>query len=87
MVGRELPLSSIVAPADTPGAPQVRPREMWIDVVRGETVLLIIVFHSTGLLRYGRASAPKHAVTFNNLSEPYWMPTSASSRDCLPIPL
>jgi fucose 4-O-acetylase-like acetyltransferase len=48
---------------------------MWIDVVRGETVLLIIVFHSTGLLRYGSAPAPRHAATFNNLSEPYWMPT------------
>jgi uncharacterized membrane protein YcfT len=75
MAARDLPLSLIVAPADAAGDPEARPREMWIDVVRGETVLLIIVFHSTGLLRYGCASTPRHAVTFNTLSEPYWMPT------------
>jgi uncharacterized membrane protein YcfT len=52
-----------------------RPRELWIDVVRGEMVLLIIVFHSTSLLRYSGVPAPTHLITFNALSEPYWLPT------------
>jgi uncharacterized membrane protein YcfT len=76
MPARDLPLSLLVTPAQVAGPPEaVSPRAMWMDVVRGETVLLIIVFHSTGLLRYGCAPTPRRAVTFNNLSEPYWMPT------------
>jgi fucose 4-O-acetylase-like acetyltransferase len=50
-------------------------REIWMDVLRGEMMVLIIVFHSTGLLRYAKVTAPQRAVDFNNLSEPYWMPT------------
>jgi hypothetical protein len=60
--------------ADSPSAQQ-RERSQWMDVTRGEMVLLVIMFHSTGLLRYGDVTPPPQIVTLNNLSEPYWMPT------------
>jgi uncharacterized membrane protein YcfT len=62
-----VPVASLLGPD--------QPRHLWMDAVRGESVLLVIVFHSTGLLRYGGVPTPRHLVTFNNVSEPYWMPT------------
>lgn len=50
-------------------------RTEWIDTLRGEMVILIIVFHATGLLRFGRGRAPKAVEWFNQLSDPHWMPT------------
>ena len=48
---------------------------LWMDVLRGEATLLVIVFHSTGLLRYGDAPTPSSMTKFNSLWEPFRLPT------------
>lgn len=47
---------------------------LWMDVVRGEATLLVIGFHSTGLLRYGDTPTPSGMTKFNSLSEPFRLP-------------
>jgi fucose 4-O-acetylase-like acetyltransferase len=50
-------------------------RLLWIDIARGQTTLLVIAFHATGLLRHGTGETPALLTKVNQATEPYWLST------------
>ncbi|MBB2901978.1 putative membrane protein YcfT [Kineococcus radiotolerans] len=67
-------------PAETaPEAPPraARPRQTWMDVVRGVAVLLVVVFHAGTLLRYADLPVPAVAGTLVEAVAPFRIPLLA----------
>lgn len=49
-------------------------RIVWMDWVRGAAIIMVVIFHSTSLLRFGTDQQPAALVEVNNLLSPYRMP-------------
>ncbi|MEL4320443.1 acyltransferase [Leifsonia sp. YIM 134122] len=59
-----------------PLAPTAKPRMIWMDSLRGGAILLVILWHSSGILvRFGYGHAPDWLIGFNEFFAPYRMPT------------